>query len=202
MPEKTEGLSPPEQSEEARTTNLEHSPGGLNTATGLEKHNESGEYEEPDERGSTTPIAGGEPNPDYGKTKSGKPSGAQAIPAAFSTNGSQPLTRIATPTGPQPVSAVARTPEEAEHLLRQAREREEASVMARARGRTEISEAKLGVMSAAEIRAVAHDRGYSLPDHTSHGLATRLFLEKQSEDRYIEGQDTPDEEDSENTENT
>lgn len=194
---KEEGLVVPPQEDEAREANLARSPSGENVATGVEKIELSEEREESEDRGSTVPIAGGEPVADFAEVEYDKPKGLQAEPAAFATNGSTDLTRVATPSGPQPVSAFAATPEEAQKLLERHRQNELESVQSRARGRTELSEAKLQSMSAAEIRAVAHDRGYELPDHTSHGLATRLFAERQADDPYLEGK-----QDAETSENT
>lgn len=186
----------PVQSDEAREATLAGvSTGGL-TASGHaaaqldEENSDEKRISELESRGSTTPIAEGDSLvADYAGNDSQKPVGLMAEKASFVKNGSLPAGQLPTPTGLMPASALATSPEDANKRL------EEHVKTLNGRSRTleyqKLSRAQIDAMSGAELRAVAHDRGYDLGDQAGNRATRKRFIEAQNRDESLK--DTSDE---------
>lgn len=175
----------PVQTDEDRQAALDAAPGGAGTATGQAKAFLSGEEQERldslESRGSTAPIVGGDIKPDH---EGGQPPiGAQAEHASFTTNGSLPAAMVPSPTGLVPVGVTGGTPEEQRARV------EEHLKTARGRAATashqKLSRRQVESMSAAELRAVASDRGYDLGDNAGNRITRKRFLEEQDKDEGL-----------------
>jgi hypothetical protein len=141
------------------------------------------------ERGSTVPIAGGVPKGDW---QSPKAVGAQKEPAKWATNGSVPVNSIPSPSGPVPVGAVAMTAEEGEKVVEAYEEGARGAFASAAT--TRLSEEQVARMSGAELRAVAHQRGYDLELAGTRVTRTRfLKLQEKAEDEELEDAEEADE---------
>lgn len=194
MAEDTQKQAPdtPALPDDKREALIQSAQGG-NTATGkaqatLEDDN-SGRVEE--NRGSTQPIVGGEPQPTADAPEN---VGMQTQPAAFTVNGSLPVAHVASPAGLVPVSTVAATPEEANKKLQEHYD----SIQAKPRvheGFKRVSRSQVANASAAELRAAAHDRGWDLGEEAGARVTRARFLAKQNEELGSE-------EDSEDTSTT
>lgn len=183
--ESSKSKSTEAQDDEVREKVLDRAPSGTGTATGKAKSER--EIPKGKDRGAKEPHDEGA-SPDYfegGK----KPEGAQAEPARFTPTGSIRAGMVASPTGPVPASARARSSEEGEKLLERQKERERESVLGREEGRGAVTEDQLNRMSASEIRAVAHDRGYDLGARGGRHRTRRAFLRAQEEDETLEDSD-------------
>lgn len=132
------------------------------------------------ERGSQTQIVGGEPKPDA--LNGAKPRGAQKEPAEFSSNGQVEHATVGTSAGPIPVSVVAKDQKDADRITEDNRRRAEAAA---AKGGDRIlDEATVNRLGRPEISAIAHQRGYELPD--GGGRVTRAaFLAAQGKDKNL-----------------
>lgn len=118
--------------------------------------------------------------------KPGKAEGAQLQPAVMTPSGALQHNFVATGSGPMPAGIVARDSDEAEAMGKltaaEARRR-------LASGHQEITAEKLLSMTAAEIRAVAHDRGYDIGDG-GHRISAMKFLRAQEEDEGLSDDDS------------
>lgn len=178
------------QSEEAREKVLHQATGGLGTATGQAKANLLGHEDERLEglasRGSEVPIAGGDQiKADYPEHEGAKPIGNQAVPAAFTTNGSLPLNMVPSPSGPVPASTVAGDQAAAAQAVRRANKERDDLILRS--GAKKLSREQIEGMNAADLRAVAHDRGYDLGDYAGSRVTRRRFIEAQGKDSITEG---------------
>lgn len=189
--EQKKAVELPEQSDEAREAALRRAPGGT-TATGLAaarlRAEENGEEEESSED-QVPEIAGGDSiKGDYAPHTASKPTGAQAAKAAYTTTGTIPSGFGPSPSGPQPLAALAATPEEARKIAEDSYEAYEKQVV-RADKPKEIDDLTLERMSGAELRAVAHDRGYDLGDVSGARSTRTRFRAAQEEDENLEKQE-------------
>lgn len=175
----------PVQSEEAREAALRAAPRGLNTATGIAYEHHFGEKETPEgeERGSTRESAGhaDEIKPDAVSEGQG-PVGLQAEEAAYARNGTIPAGFTASPSGPVPISSVARDPEEAKRRASETFEAYDKQLI-RSKEYEELSDEQIDRASGAELRAVAHDRGYNLGPIGGNRSTRARFRRAQAEDR-------------------
>lgn len=148
------------QSDEVREAILNKSSAGLGTAIGTIRAYELDEKEIPsgEDRGSTQPIAGTFEGGD--SWEGAKPQGAQEQPAILATNGTIPVNMIGSPSGPVPISAVTGDPAQGAKMIQEHLDQDEKEVLKT--GYAKLSRAKVESMSAAELRAVASDRGYDL----------------------------------------
>lgn len=126
------------------------------------------EYAAEDIKGIQTAIS----RPDQPKTQEDlRATGAQLEPAIIAKDGgSVPHGMIPSPGGPVPASASA------DGAVRLA---QHASQMRREAAGAELDEKQLLSMGKAEIRAVAHDRGYKVGEGSVRSLTSR-FLEAQA----------------------
>lgn len=148
------------QSDEVREAILNKSSAGLGTAIGVIRANELEEKEIPsgEDRGSTVPVAGKFEGGD--SWEGAKPQGAQEQPSIITTNGTIPVNMIGSPSGPIPISAVSGDPAQGAKMIQEHLDQDEKEVLKT--GYATLSRAKIESMSAAELRAVASDRGYDL----------------------------------------
>lgn len=189
-----DSLSVPPQSEEARKQVLANSSAGGASAVGQARAHLLGEEQERldnlESRGSTQPIAGGdEIKADYPPHEGAKPIGAQAQPAAFTTNGSLPVNMVASPSGLVPAAAVTGDPEHAAQLVRDANEARDDHILRS--GAKKLSRNQIEGMSALELRAVAHQRGYDIGEYAGSRTTRRRFIEAQGKDELtpsVEGE--------------
>lgn len=136
------------------------------TATGQEIAARMGHEKIPKgkDRGSKVPIEG-QPKADL-IGKGGKPSELQKPGSAlFVSNGSIDPTTVPSPTGLQPVGAVATSPEHAKELIKQRREDHERYVERGAESKNagkRLDEATINRLSKVELRAIGSQRGYAM----------------------------------------
>ncbi len=161
---------------------------GGTTATGQEAARRAGTE---DERIESLESRGGPETkekivPDAISTKGVKPVGMQAEPAIFVANGSIPPNSVASNSGLVPVSAVTGSIEDAEALLETRAADRKAEAKARSSSRTKLGEDQVNKMSGAELRAVAHDRGYTITDTAGSRGTRAAFRRLQDEDDYLE----------------
>lgn len=187
--------SPEPQSEEAREKILMQAAGGLGTATGQARANLLGEEQERidnlESRGSTQPIAGGDQiQSDYpANDTENKPIGAQAQPSAFTSNGSLPVNMVPSPSGLVPASTVAGSLEDASKAVEKANKERDDLILRS--GAKKLSRAQIEAMSAADLRAVAHDRGYDIGEYAGSRRTRARFLEAQQKDTFSDGEQSP-----------
>jgi hypothetical protein len=175
------------QTEEQRARVLGSSSAtGGNTATGVAMRELSGEREENapkgEERGSTREIAG-EPRPD---TDPGEPQGAQAEPANYATNGSLPIGMVPSNVGLVPGAALGLDRDE----TRRRAEESLASLAPKSaeEGYRALTRAEIERATAPELRAIAHDRGYEMPNTPGGRSNRRAFIEAQRNDKLLKDQ--------------
>lgn len=156
---------------------------GNETATGTQIAFERGEKEIPQgaERGSQVEIEGGDPTPDQEGPQ--KPRGLQAEPALFVSNGQISSTDVPSPSGLQPIGAVATSPEHAKELQEKRKADHEAFVR-RSPKQERLEEAHVNTLGRAELKALGEQRGYDMPDAGTR--ATRAaFLAGQDADETL-----------------
>jgi hypothetical protein len=151
------------------------------SATGQQIAWENKEIEVPKgkERGSQLKVEGGEPKP----TLEGgdKPRGLQAESALFVSNGQVPHDMVPSPTGLQPVAAVAATPEDAKKRIDQRVEEHEKYINRTQQDRDRIlDEATVGRLGKTELRAIALQRGYDVPEAGTRAIRAN-FIRAQKE---------------------
>jgi hypothetical protein len=153
---------------------------GPETATGLQMAFEAGDQEVPrgDERGA--------PNPPDEVDPDGKPQGLQAESALFVSNGSVPHDVVATPTGPQPVGAVAGSAEDAQKMIDQRVEDHERYVRRTQPTDRFLDKATVGRLGKPELRAIGIQRGYDMPEAGTRSIRT-AFLTQQADDENLKG---------------
>lgn len=189
MTDEKEVPDTPIQSDEARQAVINRSSAGNLTAVGVERARQQAEAdgEDPaptgDDRGSKIPIAGGEPQPDYPPHEAPQAVGAQAEPAAFTTNGTLPVNHVASPTGLVPVSAVTTDQKQATKLVQDNLDRHEKEMLRS--GYEKLSRAKIESMSAGDLRAVASDRGYDIGEYAGHRATRMRFIAAQQQDEGL-----------------
>lgn len=111
------------------------------------------------------------------------PIGQQQDAAFFTRNGSIPGNSVPSPSGPVPASTI---PDEASRNAAVEAARAGATRARQGRtGRFRISDEAAGRLSPAELRAVAHDRGYGGVEGGRQSIL-RKFLEEQKKDQGLE----------------
>jgi hypothetical protein len=158
---------------------------GSETATGLQIAHERGEQEVPKgaERGSQVEIEGGDPTPDAEGPQ--KPRGLQAESALFVSNGSISSTDVPSPSGLQPIGAVATSVEHGRKLV-ETRKRDHEAFVRRSPRAEALDESQVNTMGRAELAAIGVQRGYDMPDAGTR--ATRAaFLAAQDNDETLGG---------------
>lgn len=173
----------PLQSEELRAKIVANSAAGGESAIGNERKRL--QQEEDDEKfdgpgGSELPIAGGDPEPESPQHEAPAPRGAQAQPSNLTTNGSLPVNMVASPSGLVPVSAVTSDPHEAARLVKANLDMTEKAVLKS--GADKLSRSKIESMTAGDLRAVAHDRGYDIGEGGGTRTVRRKFIALQQAD--------------------
>ena len=172
----------PLQSKEAREAVLAKSTAGNATAVGQarEKYlgNEDERIKKLQSRGSEVPVKG-KPKSAVAK-QSTAPEGAQAQPAIYTTNGTVPVGMLPSGSGLQPASASIADPAAAAKAVAEAQQVAEKHLLRS--GAEKISRNKIESMSAADLRAVATDRGYDLSEQGGNRVTRRRFLKLQEED--------------------
>jgi hypothetical protein len=113
-----------------------------------------------------------------------KPTGLQAKPAEFTTNGSLEAGTLPTNYGLVPASALVSTPEEAEKRLEEAAEARKAAMKTSFTAFDRVPEETVNRMRAAELRAVADQRGYDIP-YTGTRVTRAAFLRAQEADENL-----------------
>lgn len=175
----------PLQSEEAREKVIGSSTAGKGTAVGQAREhflgNETERIENLESRGSTVEIAGGDPEPDA-VNPGQPPKGAQAQPSAFVSNGSIPVNMVPSGSGLVPVSSVTSDPEHATELVQRHQEEEDQFVLRT--GAKKLSRNQIEGMTGADLRAVAQDRGYDLPEGGTR-TTRRNFIKAQNADEGL-----------------
>lgn len=186
-PKKEKAADPadvPLQSDAVREAIVQKSSAGLGTAIGVirkEEFDEERKIPEGEDRGSKVPIAGEFTEGDA--WEGAKPQGAQAEPSLITTNGTVPVNMIGTPSGPVPISAVTGDPAQGAQMIQENLDRDEEEILRT--GYAKLSRAKIESMSAAELRAVASDRGYELGQAGNRQTRIR-FRQAQGKDKNFE----------------
>lgn len=176
------GANPASGSETVPTTRQT----GPETATGQQIAWDNGEQEVPkgDERGSQLEIEGGEPTPTI--EGGDKPRGLQAEPALFVSNGQVAHDMVPSPTGLQPIAAVAATPEEAKKKIDERVEQHQQYINRTQNKDKVLDEATVGRLGKAELRAIALQRGYDVPEAGTRAIRAN-FLRAQGEAESSQG---------------
>jgi hypothetical protein len=112
-----------------------------------------------------------------------KPVGLQAEPAQYAVNGSLEAGTVGSPSGPQPVAAVARSADEAQALLE--KQVEQTATSTRSGDGIGLSEEQISTMSRASLQAVGSDRGYELPINGGTNTVRAAFRNAQGRDRNL-----------------
>ena len=156
---------------------------GPETATGQQIAWKSGTQEAPsgEDRGSKVEIEGGDPTP----TLEGgdAPRGLQAEDALFVSNGQVASDMVPSPTGLQPVGAVAATPEEAKEMIEKRKTDHQAYVEGTAKLEN-IDEQTINRLGKTELRAIGVQRGYKMPDTGTRAMRA-TFLAEQAKDERV-----------------
>lgn len=157
---------------------------GVGTATGREAIRRQDETEggRATETGHDDEIEGA--HADYlGEGK--PPVGTQTEPSMFVSNGAIQPNMVPSPSGPVPISTVARSQEHA-NQINESRTQQISDSYNNTSARQRITDEKLARMTRAEIAAVAFDRGYDISS-AAGGRATRsLFKAAQDKDQDLE----------------
>lgn len=122
-------------------------------------------------RGAKEEPLGAPSSGDFGEGARDKPTGLQAVPAAWGPNGSIPAGMVSSPSGHQPVGAVGATAEALEVTYG----RQPTGDL------NSLDERTVNGLSGPELRAIGQQRGYEMPDSGSRS-ARRAFLEAQAAD--------------------
>lgn len=160
---------------------------GGTTATGTEASVRSGEQ---DERIDALESRGGpEPEedikPDAIAAKAPKNVGLQKESAEFVVNGSIPPNSVASNSGLVPVGAIVGSAEDAEARVEEQKDRVANERKATSR-RRRLTDADIEKHSGAELRAVAHDRGYEISDSAGTRAIRRMFATQQADDDTLD----------------
>lgn len=152
---------------------------GTETATGQALVNEVREVPKGADRGSKNPIDG-DIVADDKLGDNPKPQGLQAEPAVWTKNGTVEPGTLPSPSGPMPVAASTTTKEDADKKLEDHR----ALVASQFKdSNTKLTDEQIGRMSRAEVQAVAHDRGYEMPDAGTR-VSRSAFKRAQAKDEF------------------
>jgi hypothetical protein len=155
---------------------------GLESATGTAL-NEAARTDVPKgkERGSTVPIDGGQPKPDY--LEEGNPNKISKEPAKFTSNGQVPDGTVGSPSGSVPVAAFARDQKHADQLLKDQAEKHNAYIEARNNPK-KLDDNTVNRMGGAELRAIGLQRGYDLGERGTRGTRAE-FIRAQDKDKTL-----------------
>jgi hypothetical protein len=138
------------------------------TATGRELSRLDDDFEE----GEYDELGEGSPKADFAKGPASKPSDGQAAPANFAVNGTLPLNMIGSPTGPVPVT----DPDLDTDDLYDPPSDGVSSL-------DDLTDEQISRLSSAELRAVAHDRGYDKVRPAGRAAVAQMFRKaKQADD--------------------
>lgn len=161
-----------------------------NTATGQELRRRAGQEEIPsgEDRGSTSTDTS-DIKPDFLHQGEFTPTGQQAEPAAFAPNGSLQANMVPSNSGLVPISAVTGSPEEAQKRLESHKKQVDAFHRHRFAQRNKLTDSQIAQMGSAELRAVAHDRGYEFSDLMGARGTRSAFKKAQDEDEFFTKQD-------------
>jgi hypothetical protein len=135
------------------------------------------------DRGSQLKIEGGEPAPSHSEAQ--KPRGLQKEPAMFVTNGSIEHGAVPTPSGLQPVAAVATSPEDAKKRVEKRVDEHKRFVERTVERRERLDDATVGRLGRAELRAVALQRGYEDIPEAGTRAVRAAFLREQKNDKLV-----------------
>jgi hypothetical protein len=166
---------------------------GTSSATGQERLRRAGEEEERisnlEDRGAE--VRGAEQDSmvaDYNGQNVQEPVGAMAEDARFLGNGTVPVGVLPSNSGFVPASAVVAGQEDAERLLESHQKSVENQQRTLYADRKELTDDEIGRMGGAELRAVAHDRGYQISDALGTRGVRTAFRNAQSKDDHISRQ--------------
>lgn len=191
-----EELHAPLQDEETRTKVLQNSTAGAMTAVGRARDFHLGDQEDRTDKlpgGSEIPIAGGDSiKSDFAQHEVQEPTGAQAEPAIYTTNGTLPVNMVPSPSGLVPAGAVAGDPREALRRTQEALDAHADSVH-RTGGYARLSRTQIETMGAGDLRSVASQRGYDLGEYAGSRATRRRFIAAQNDDDDLTGDRETDE---------
>lgn len=132
--------------------------------------------------GSRVPIVG-TPTADFAAPKAKEPEGRQAEEATVTARGSISSGLVPSPSGPVPVSAVARNAEEAEELLEQNRKAVKSQEYHSALDK--LSDEFIDTLDAPTLRSIAQQRQYRDFPQGGRRTSREAFKRMQAEDpRY------------------
>lgn len=171
MPDQDSGATQPAGSAQVPPTRAT----GAESATGVAIAQQSAEIPQGEDRGSKVEPVGGQPKPD---ADAHAPTGAQAEPARFTSNGQLPHNTVPTPSGPVPVAAVAASQEHADKLVSDVNERHDAYVNRQLHKR--LSAETVRRLGRSELQAIAEQRGYDMPAGGMR-ISRESFLQQQDE---------------------
>lgn len=177
---------PPTQPEEVKKDVLKQAIAGLGTATGREKARLEGTDDalKGDDAAEDREIAGGDQIvADYSGQRTQKPVGLQAEAATFAPNGTVNPALVPSPTGPVPGAQVGLSGEALQARQESLIQKQKDALEARQRGPEALTDEQIESMSAADLRAVAADRGYSIPSTSGRHATQRAFRTAQREAR-------------------
>lgn len=173
---------PPTQPSEVKEDTLKKALSGLNTATGREKARLEGSDEalKGDEAAEKKEIAGGdEIVADYSGQRTQKPVGLQAEEASFAPNGTVNPALVPSPSGSVPGIQVGLSGEALQKRQEELIDRQKKALEERQKGPEALTDEQIESMSAAELRAVAADRGYQIPTTSGRRATQRAFRSAQ-----------------------
>ena len=158
---------------------------GDNTATGIaaRERNESDEDKEKrtkDDR--EIPETTSAVKPDYLSSEASAPIGLQAEEATFLPNGSAEHGMVASNSGYVPAASVARDVDHFDELVENQKNVLKEGLRSVRDGRKPLEDHHIDKMSGAELRAVAHDRGYDISDTMGTRGSRAAFAKAQKED--------------------
>lgn len=158
---------------------------GAESATGqalADKH----EVPQGDDRGSKQEPAGGQPASDWdiANGKGDAVLGAQAQLARFTSNGQLPHNTVPTPSGAVPVGATALSQEDAEAAVRDVNDAHDAYVN-RGTERRKLAKETVQRLSVQDLRAIAEQRGYDIPEYGGTRAMREAFIRAQDADKDI-----------------
>lgn len=170
---------------------------GDNTATGQAKKQRSGEQEEAKEEDTREiPESVSAIKPDYLASEANEPVGLQAEEASFLPNGSVEHGMVASNSGFVPAASIAKDAEHFDKLVEKQKADLKEGLRSVRSGRTALTDEQIDKMSGAELRAVAHDRGYDISDTMGTRGSRAAFSKAQGDDDSLDNADkSPDTDD-------
>jgi hypothetical protein len=154
---------------------------GAESATGAAIAAKDDKIPQGTDRGSQVEIQGGAPEPDA--LEGATPKGDQAKPAEFSSNGQLPNGMVGSPSGPVPVGAVARDQKHADELLKETKSQRDQVINRNPKGKR-LTDATINRLSGAELRAIAGQRGYDIPEAGTR-MTRAAFARAQDADNNV-----------------